>query len=210
MHKQGYLCYCACPPLRWKWDSNTREKMSEPFRILFRGIWIIYMKPSLLLTSSKQPIPWRQMSSSSSLKHWKNWRLTSSHTSPTSEGKSLLTTNRTLSRQSCLLVLLPWRNWHRLKENECQVAAAPCIMYIVQYVIRLQRVTSTQLQSVTDAAATQEMPSQELILLVLVVLACNLYAPQTTHTHLLPAWWMCYCSTLLCSVMTRVVMWQSS
>ena len=74
------------------------------------------------MTSSKQPTPRGGTSFSSSLKHWKDRKLTWSHSSPTSEGKSLLTTNRTLSRPSLLLlVLLPWRHLPLLKKNQCQV-----------------------------------------------------------------------------------------
>ena len=74
------------------------------------------------MTSSKQPTPRGETSSSSSLKHWKDRKLSWSHTSPTSEGKSLPTTNRTLSRPSLhLLVQLPWRHLPLLKKNKCQV-----------------------------------------------------------------------------------------
>ena len=87
------------------------------------------MKLSLLMFSFKQPTPKGETSSSSSLKHWKNARLTWSHTSPTSEGKSLLTTNRTLSWLSLLLlVLLPWQHLLHLTESKRQVHGSytPC------------------------------------------------------------------------------------
>ena len=113
--------FVLSPPPRWKRASHTLKKMSEPFRLHSKCIWVPY-KPFLPITSSKQPTPRGETSSSSSLKHWKNRNLTWSHTSPTSEGKSLPTTKRTLSRLSLhLLVLLPWRHLPLLKKNQCQV-----------------------------------------------------------------------------------------
>lgn len=106
-----------CPPLvRWEGASHTRKKMSEPFRILSEGTWL----PSLL-TSSKQPNPRGEISLSSSLIYWKSRRLTRSHTSLTWERKSLLTTNRTLSKHLCLLLLLPWQHLLYLEKYQCQV-----------------------------------------------------------------------------------------
>ena len=117
-YTQARVFVVLCPPLRWKRASYTLKKMSEPFRLLSKCIPL----PSLPMTSSKQPTPRGETSSSSSLKHWKDRKLSWSHTSPTSEGKSLLTTNRTLSRPSLhLLVLLPWRHPPHLKKNKCQV-----------------------------------------------------------------------------------------
>ena len=117
-YTQAKVFVVLCPPLRWKRASYTLKKMSEPFRLLSKCIPL----PSLPMTSSKQPTPRGETSSSSSLKHWKDRKLSWSHTSPTSEGKSLLTTNRTLSRPSLLLlVLLPWRHLPLLKKNQCQV-----------------------------------------------------------------------------------------
>ena len=53
---------------------NTREKMSEPFRILSEGTWLVYIHPapSVLITSSKQPTPRGETSFSYSVKNWKN------------------------------------------------------------------------------------------------------------------------------------------
>ena len=107
--------------LRWKGASHTRKKILEPFKILSKDAWLVHM--SLPMSSSKQPILKGEMSSRSTFKHWKNIRLIWSYSSPTSEGKSLLTTNRTLRRLLCLLVLLPWRHLLHLKKNKCQVHA---------------------------------------------------------------------------------------
>ena len=108
-----------CPLLRWRRASHTLVKMSEPSSLHFKCTQVIY-KPSLLMLSSNQPTPRGETSSGCSLKHWKNRRLT---WSGTSEGKSLFTTNRTLSRLLLLLLAqLPWRHQQHLTYNKCQVS----------------------------------------------------------------------------------------